>query len=130
MTAALINALEAIRDLPLNTDADVLRDTVLSAREIADKALTLAAGEGTTGGAPLRVYIATVSHRHGVNTYAALSKDVLDSKLADYCRDSWSEIVRSDIPDEPPEDMTDDEIISTYFENHPSEYLDAGDDLL
>ena len=36
---ALINALREIRDLPLNTDADVLRDTVMEAREIASKAL-------------------------------------------------------------------------------------------
>lgn len=39
MTAALIDALRRIADLPLNSDADVLRDTVVEARQIAAQAL-------------------------------------------------------------------------------------------
>lgn len=76
------------------------------------------AGPQTDATIPLEIYTANIDHRHGQNTYTTLSREELNAQIADYCRESWTEI---DASDEPP--MDDDEVISTYFDKHANETL-------
>lgn len=72
----------------------------------------------------IKLYAATISHKHGLNFYASHSESDLISQLADYCREYWDEI-RGD--EEVPDDfdkINDNEIVNTYFEFHQSECLD------
>lgn len=73
----------------------------------------------------VKVYVATISHKHGSNFYVAFTLKGIEEQISDFCREYWNEILEHD--DSIPEDtagMSDSEIISTYFEVHPDEYLD------
>jgi hypothetical protein len=59
-----------------------------------------------------RIHIATVSHRHGTNIYAAKSEAGAYRQLAEYCREWWAE---TGIKEQPGED--DGAVISAYFES-------------
>ena len=74
------------------------------------------------------VHIAVVSHRHGMNVYAATTKYRLEKQVADYCRDWWIQVLGKDkkIPNK------DSEVIDVYFEeacNHSyhGEHLEVVD---
>ena len=71
------------------------------------------------------VHIAVVSHRHGMNVYAATTKERLEKQVADYCRNSWDDFVEED--QEPPK--KDADVIDVYFKEamehmHKGEYLE------
>lgn len=70
------------------------------------------------------VFIAVISHKHGVNFYAAETEDLLDGEIATFCRDYWSDVADIAELDEPPKD--DKEVIGIYFECHPDETLEKG----
>jgi hypothetical protein len=69
-----------------------------------------------------RIWVAAVDHRHGTNLLVAASEDDMLAQLADYCRGSWHEIFDwvwgSTEPrgTEPPPDMPDREVVTTYFQ--------------
>lgn len=70
----------------------------------------------------MKIWIASVSHRHGGNVYAATTRALLEREVARYCREWWKEI--GDDP-APSPDMTDDQIISTYFDAQEDEFLEV-----
>jgi hypothetical protein len=73
-----------------------------------------------------KLWVAAVDHRHGTNLYAAATASALDAQLADYCRTSWSE--RFNRPKDPSHvGLTDEAIVTTYFENHPDEWRVVAD---
>lgn len=59
----------------------------------------------------ITIYAANVDHRHGQNSYCALTKAQLDDQIAEYCRENWSEI---DIHQDPPDSASD--TIERYFD--------------
>lgn len=65
----------------------------------------------------IEVYTAVIEHRHGMNIHVAVDAMALDVEIAAYCREYWSEI--DDARD--PNNLSDGEAISSYFECHPSE---------
>lgn len=78
----------------------------------------------------MKVYLACVTHKQGVNLYAGSSKEELLGKLADYCRshgpDDWCGSV---LPSqERINAMTDLEVVEAYFQDHPSEFVDEDSD--
>ncbi len=79
--------------------------------------------EDTEGTVTLEIHTASIEHKHGTNTYAALSAAALDAKVAEYCRDNWNEISS----DEPPsaDEMSDADLISRYFDEVHEEFLDT-----
>src|SRR3546814_16928339 len=59
----------------------------------------------------LPLYSATVDHRHGTNAYSAFSDAQLNSELAEFCTEYWSEIAgRRGVPNTP-DGMSDQEIV-------------------
>src|SRR3546814_9169946 len=76
------------------------------------------------------LYSATVDHRHGTNAYSAFSDAQLNSELAEFCTEYWSEIAgRSGVPNTP-DGMSDQEIVDTYFEVNDTEFLNRGMSLI
>ena len=67
------------------------------------------------------IHVAHIDHPHGTNLYAAFSRDALMREVADYCREYWREI--SDERD--PAAIDDEEIARSYFDAHPSEFLQS-----
>ncbi|MEG8221414.1 hypothetical protein OSJ57_12380 [Sphingomonas sp. HH69] len=65
----------------------------------------------------IEVHTAVIEHRHGMNIHVAVDATALDVEIAAYCREYWSEI--DDACD--PNNLSDAEAISNYFECHPSE---------
>jgi hypothetical protein len=66
---------------------------------------------------PIDMHLGIIEHRHGVNFYAGLNRDVLVAEMAEYAREWWKEI--GDRRD--PHTLPDDEVIAAYFDDHPSE---------
>lgn len=60
----------------------------------------------------MRIYIATVSHKHGVNTYAAKSEVGINRQLADYARENWA---LENVPGNY-EGLSDAQVIVEYFD--------------
>jgi len=78
--------------------------------------------------APIAVFTASISHRHGTNFYVARTQKGLDKKVADYCREWWAEQVG-----EEPVPETDSEVTERYFgvaNNNGTEFLDLGEDTI
>ena len=66
------------------------------------------------------IFVATISHRHGFNVYAATTHDSALGLVADYCREWWPDI---DAKGSPPAD--DNEAVNRYFDNTANEeYFD------
>ena len=80
----------------------------------------------------MKIYIASIHHKHGVNLYAGATEAELDKKVADYVRDQGGpeEWCGSYQPEDQAEidAMTDCEAIESYFGDHPSEYVEYQDD--
>ncbi|AOF95185.1 hypothetical protein BSY17_3347 (plasmid) [Sphingobium sp. RAC03] len=65
----------------------------------------------------IEVHAAVIEHRHGMNIHVAVDAMALDAEIAAYCREYWSEIDDS----RDPKALSDAKVISSYFEQHPSE---------
>lgn len=76
-----------------------------------------AIGTSHEGHLAIEVHTAVIEHRHGMNIHVAVDAMALDEEIAAYCREYWSEI--DDGRD--PNNLSDAEVISNYFECHPSE---------
>ena len=78
------------------------------------------------------IHTALISHRHGTDFYVSRTEDGIYSKVADYCRQYWSELNNSGHTEEdadetaPPKDWSDKEIVAHYFEEHGTEGVDIG----
>lgn len=72
------------------------------------------------------VWVLTVDHRHGRDTWVHATEEGAFGHLADYVSDWWTELVgrndRVELPDEAPADTR--EAINTYFETVGDEYYD------
>lgn len=68
---------------------------------------------------PIDIHVGSVTHRHGENHYAALTREALMAEIAEYCREWWSEI--DDQRD--PATLDDETVADVYFDDHASEYL-------
>ena len=68
---------------------------------------------------PIEVFVGTIDHPHGVNHYAALTREHLIAEIAEYCREWWDEI--GDKRD--PAELDDETVADRYFDDHPREYL-------
>lgn len=81
-------------------------------------------------GAPPRVWLATIHHKHGVNGYAAVTEQQLRHDLAEYARDWWADAVARDpeLAAEPP--LDDRGAIARYFEAVEDEQLGVADEVL
>lgn len=77
----------------------------------------------------LTVHTAVIEHRHGINTYAATTREELHSDLATYCRENW-EAEMGDDPGEPPDGI--DDVIDAYFDQSEfhNEYLETNEHFL
>jgi hypothetical protein len=60
----------------------------------------------------MKIFVATVSHRHGINAYAAKTRAGIQKQLADYCREWWDEAGLDPVA----EGTADSDIIDAYFE--------------
>jgi hypothetical protein len=78
----------------------------------------------------MKVYLASITHNNGVNLVAGGSREELRWKLAAYCRaQPLTDWVCAKVPSE--EElltMTDEEVIDTYFLDHPNEYIEEDSD--
>ena len=59
----------------------------------------------------MKIYFATIDHKHGTNSYAEISESKLKEQIAEYCEEWWGEY---DFSQEMPEDY--DERIDLYFD--------------
>jgi hypothetical protein len=80
----------------------------------------------------MKIYLAAVHHKHGVNLYAGASKDELLGKLAGYVREqggpeewcgSYAPVSQAAI-----DAMPDEDLVENYFQDHPSEYVTEDSD--
>jgi hypothetical protein len=81
------------------------------------------------------LFIAEVSHKHGDNLYVMATQEALDAEVADYCRSSLlnDRTFRPGNPADTGDDLTklsDQEIISRYFDAPHEEYLQTSTDTL
>ena len=78
----------------------------------------------------MKVYLAALHHKNGVNLYAGADHAELLSKLASYCREQpLADWCGSVLPSkERLESMTDLEVVEAYFQDHPSEYVEEDSD--
>ena len=68
-------------------------------------------------------YVATISHRHGTNTYVDPTREGLYRQLREYCDEWWHEVedkVEIDL-----ETATDEEVVDAYFEENADEFLET-----
>jgi enoyl-[acyl-carrier-protein] reductase (NADH) len=70
-------------------------------------------GESTPGDATMKIFAATIEHRHGTNLYLAASQEDLTAQIYDYVVENWeAEIIEPlDADDATPQDN-----IEYYFE--------------
>lgn len=81
----------------------------------------------------VKLFIATVTHRHGHNIYIGTSEADRDNKLANYVLEQGlEEWAGSHTPKDQGElDTTSDrDLIERYFDGHPTEYTDYFEDEL
>ena len=76
------------------------------------------------------VHVGRISHKHGNNIYVAADDDGLTMQIAEYARENWDDEVGEYADEgENPATMTDEEVVSAYFElceNHEvEEYLET-----
>lgn len=64
---------------------------------------------------PAFVYILTIDHRHGTNSSAHRTREGASAALATFCRD-WAHEANTITEGDDPSKMTDDEVISLYFD--------------
>ena len=70
----------------------------------------------------MKIWIAVVEHRHGLNVYAARTKRKLVDQLYAYVKQWWE----SEIPDEElPAKASRREIVDRYFERVSHEWLET-----
>lgn len=67
----------------------------------------------------MTIYVATISHRHGMNILIENSRKKLDKEIYEYVSENWSELNEGP---EMPRDAQD--AISHYFESVGDEYLE------
>lgn len=79
--------------------------------------------------APVRLHMASISHRHGLNFYVDTTAGGLQAQIAEYCEEWWEEARQEDedMP-ETTQGMTDDEIVNAYFCAMTDEYIDRSSD--
>ncbi len=66
------------------------------------------------------IYLATIEHDHGVNTYVCATHTRAWHEIAKFAREFWHEIGNDP---QPPAGMTNQEIVDTYFAaKHDSEF--------
>jgi hypothetical protein len=68
---------------------------------------------------PVDIHVAEIDHCHGTNVYAALTREALMAQVAAFCKEWWSSL--NDTRD--PNQLTDEEAVSVYFDNQLDEYL-------
>ena len=61
------------------------------------------------------VYIATIEHKHGVNTYVSETYMLAFAEVVQYAREYWEDIEYDGKP-ATPDGLSDDEIVRMYFE--------------
>jgi len=62
----------------------------------------------------IKVFVASISHRHGTDTVFARTKRALEKKVAGYCREWWDEWDNLTMLGKPPKN--DAECIDAYFD--------------
>lgn len=76
----------------------------------------------------MKVYIAAITHKQGINLYAGATKEELLSQLAGYVREQGGPVEWAGSYEPASQDeidaMTDEKIVELYFEGHPSEFID------
>lgn len=63
------------------------------------------------------IYVAKVTHKRGVDAFAARTKEEVLEDLAAYAREWWSYEFQEPIP----EDLSNEELVEHYFDRHPTE---------
>jgi hypothetical protein len=76
----------------------------------------------------MKVYIAAITHKQGINLYAGATKAELLSQLAGYVREQGGPVEWAGSYEPASQDeidaMTDEKVVELYFEGHPSEFID------
>ena len=67
----------------------------------------------------MKIYIATIEHKHGTNTYAARSESGLFEAIDEYVREWWDDEMADEIM---PNNLQDR--IDAYFEDTEYEFFD------
>lgn len=62
-----------------------------------------------------------ISHRHGDDHSLHPSTAEAEAAQAAYARDNWHDRADQDVVDQP-DSLSDDEVVSAYFTDHPSEF--------
>jgi hypothetical protein len=74
---------------------------------------------------PKTVYVVTIEHRHGIDTYVCATNEGAWKQLHDYVKEWWeSEAVPGEIPEHPPEAVRD------YFDHVETEFYGLEETLL
>ncbi|MBY3231822.1 hypothetical protein [Rhizobium laguerreae] len=76
----------------------------------------------------MKVYLAAITHKQGINLYAGATKAELLSQLASYVREQggpieWAGSYEPESQDEI-DAMSDEKVVELYFQDHPSEFID------
>lgn len=100
-------ALETPADLDSQAMAFLAEDIALAEQGLAHSPLLW----------PLDIHVGVIEHKEGLNIHAALDRPALEEQIAEFCRESWSEIR------DPRKagNLSDAEVIETYFDQHDSE---------
>lgn len=75
----------------------------------------------------LTLHVASLTHKHGSAQFVSVEEADLRAQVAAFCREYWSELpdyVHDDVDDL--DSLSDDDVISNYFENHHHDGIDFG----
>ncbi len=79
----------------------------------------------------MKIYIAAITHKHGVALYAALTEADRIAKIADYCRQNWDAMSEKVCEETKDRTLSDDEAIRIYFSSEEMgshEYVEMQED--
>ena len=68
------------------------------------------------------IYTAAITHKYGVDFFAAATKELLNKEIASYVEEWWSDSFDGESA---PEGKTDSELIDLYFHGEQEEALDV-----
>ena len=67
------------------------------------------------------IYVCVYEHKHGTDVGLYATPEEADKAQANIAREFWSDRANKDAPEDPV-NMTDDEVISAYFDDHETEF--------
>ncbi|WDF75250.1 DUF5983 family protein [Novosphingobium sp. KACC 22771] len=102
-------ALETPADLDSQAMAFLVEDIALAEQGLAHSPMLW----------PLDIHVGVIEHKEGANIHVSLDRPALEGQIAEFCREWWSDIRDP----RKAANLSDTEVIETYFDRHDSECL-------